>query len=136
MRLADTIACLLLALSTSLIYGCSPCGDEEVVEQVSPSGARSAIVSIRDCGAIASSRTRVIVRPPHKRASGIVVFVARKEQRIELLWNKPSELLVRCFTCLEENVEFEVAKVDQFKISYELLGTKMPNLEEFSKPGT
>lgn len=96
-RTAET----LILVSLLLLYGCSLCSDEFRAEEVSPGGGRSAIVSIRNCGAATSFRTQVIVRPRYKGSHEIehVVFVARQRQTIELLWSGDSELIVNCHTC-------------------------------------
>jgi len=118
MRFGRAVAGAGLAL-VGCFLGCS-CREEVINEARSPDNLRTAVVLSRDCGATTSEYTSVIVRPGLGNRGEQVVFSARYPQRISVSWKNPSEMVLRCDSCRDEQIIFQIVRMGTLKISYEL----------------
>src|ERR1035441_539139 len=91
------------------LLGCS-CRDEVISTVSSPDGLHTATILSKDCGATTSEYTRVTVRPGPGGSGDQVVFAARYPQRIGLSWKGPSDLVVRCDSCRDEQITFQLLR--------------------------
>jgi hypothetical protein len=117
MKFRALLSLPLLILVTFL--GCS-CREEVISTASSPDGLHTAAVLSKDCGAATSEYTSVTVRPGLGSSGAQVVFAARYPQRIGLSWKSPSELVVRCDSCRDEQITFQLLREGTLRISYEL----------------
>lgn len=89
----------LLLLMAALNSSCDEvmgCGNEVVQATVSPSGARTAIAFVRDCGATTGYSTQVSIVRGQERdiTGGGNAFIVEGRPELEMRWLSESELLL------------------------------------------
>lgn len=110
---------LLLLFLAVFHVGCS-CHKEVITKLTSSDGSHTVTVLAKDCGATTPEYTSVTVRPGPGNSSDQVVFAVRYPQRIQVSWKSTSELVVRCDSCREEEITFQLVKIGNLKVSYQL----------------
>jgi hypothetical protein len=111
------VTCVVVLLAT----GCNPCGDEVMSNIHSPDGALTATALIRDCGATTDFSTVVKV---HRKGAWIrdhneIVFVAKGRHDLEMKWNGPAALTIRCGRCSRKDIFREVTGFENVSISFQ-----------------
>lgn len=102
-RMASRVVVLMLTVTSVMVASCdgaadllAGCGNEVVRSVISPSGSKTAIAFVRDCGATTGYSTQVSVvhgRKSEVTGSGNVLIVEGRPE-LEMRWTSDSEILV------------------------------------------
>ena len=118
-----TSAFVVTSIISALVTGCSLCGSQIIQSAVSPSGAWTAIVYERDCGATTPVYTVVELLPEGKKRpdgedrSGLVLSL-RNSHEVRVKWVDGVHLVVSCSSCGKVDFSKERQQVRTVSVTY------------------